>query len=118
MNYSKLVDAGIDLDSLINRLMGNTSLIPIFIKKFSSDKNFQKLTEAFENENVKDAELASHTLKGMCGNLSLSELYELFTTQVSLIRSGEFEEAKDMMPVLTAKYNKTIDNMVSWVSEL
>ncbi len=116
-NYDNLIKAGIDMESLLKRLMGNASLVSVFIKKFLQDKTFEELKTAFLNNDIKQAEFKSHTLKGMCGNLSINELYELFSEQTNLIRSNEFEKAQNMMPYITDLYNKTIFQMTLWIEE-
>ncbi len=115
-NYEQLKEAGVDTQSLINRLMGNEALVGIFIKKFTEDKNFTELKIAFAGNDAKAAEMKSHTLKGMCGNLSLTRLYELFSEQVSLIRKGELESAANMMTELENIYDSTLSAMISWLN--
>ncbi len=117
MNYEKLIAAGVDKDALLKRLMGNASLVGMFIRKFTEDLNFEKLKTAFAAQDMQTAEMASHTLKGMCGNLSLVELYQQFTEQVNLIRSENLTKAEAMMPELTIQYEKTIALMNEWLSE-
>ncbi len=117
VSYEKLTKAGIDMDSLLKRLMGNDTLVKVFIKKFCEDQNWQKLQEAFQQQDMKMAEMASHTLKGMCGNLSLTELYGMFTLQVNLIRSGEYEKAEGMMEALSALFAHTISQMQAYLAE-
>ncbi len=116
-NFDKLIDAGVDIEDLRKRLMGNDSLIPIFIKKFSDDTNFSSLKEAFAEKDMKKAEMASHTLKGMCGNLSLTKLFVLFTEQVNLIRSNDYDKAENMMSEITDTYENAIANINIWLAE-
>ncbi len=116
-NYEKLTHAGIDIDGLIRRLMGNESLVRIFIKKFTEDHNWESLQEAFAQQDMKQAEMASHTLKGMCGNLSLTELFGMFTEQVALIRGGEYARAEAMMPRIAAAYEGAINWMKAWLAD-
>ena len=40
---------------------------------------------------------AAHTLKGVCGNLSMDGLYALFTAQVEALRRGDMDEAARLM---------------------
>ncbi len=116
-NCTKLTNTGIDVDALLKRLMGNTSLLKVFIKKFIEDTTFDKLNEAFSDNDMKAAEMASHTLKGMCGNLSLTALYGLFSEQVNYIRGGEYVKAAEMMPELTRLYGDAISSMKSYLSD-
>ncbi len=115
-NYEKLKNAGIDMDSLLKRLMGNASLVRMFIKKFTEDRNVEKLSAAFAEQDMKAAEMASHTLKGMCGNLSLTELFALFTEQVNLLRAGEYAKAEAMMAQIQCTYDHAISEMKAWLA--
>ncbi len=115
-NLDILKNAGIDTDALIKRLMGNEALIGIFIKKFTEDKTFEELKDAFGKKDMKQAEIKSHTLKGMCGNLSLTNLYDLFTKQTNLLRGDEFNEAEAMMTDICGIYSDTISKMLLFLS--
>ncbi len=115
-NREGLTEAGMDVDDLLKRLMGNGKLIRIFVEKFLSDTNYEKLTAAVEVSSWSEAESASHTLKGMCGNLSLTNLYLLFTAQVRHIRAGETKEAAAMMPEITAAYTHTTTKLRDWLN--
>ncbi len=116
-NYSKLTESGINIDEFIKRLMGNEALVKIFVAKFTEDGNFKALCEAFEAGDMKKAEMASHTLKGMCGNMSHTRLFGLFTEQVCRIRAGESEKAKEMMAELSNEYGLAVSCMREWLSE-
>ncbi len=117
MNLEALTAAGINTDTLLNRLMGNTALIKIFVQKFTADSNFSDLTAAFAEGDMQKAEHASHTLKGMCGNMSLDALFALFSEQVVLIRAGDREKAAAMMPEITAEYERAVAGMCAWAAE-
>ncbi len=115
-NLDVLKNAGIDTDALIKRLMGNEALISVFVKKFTEDKTFEELKAAFGEKDIKQAEIKSHTLKGMCGNLSLTRLYDLFAEQTMLLRRGEFDEAEAMMTDICSIYSDTISKMLVFLS--
>ncbi len=115
MNYDELLLAGMDIPDLLNRLMNNDKLIGLFVKKFLEDANYQKLVDAFISSDIKAAESASHTLKGMCGNLSLKKLFALFTEQVRLIRSLDFIAAEAMMEQISREYENTVLHMKNWL---
>ncbi len=117
MSFETLKKAGIDIDSFLKRLMGNESLVKIFIKKFCEDTNMEALREAFREKDMKKAEIASHTLKGMCGNLSIEALYTLFTEQVNAIRRGDDTSAEKMMPEIETTFAEVLDGMRAWLNE-
>lgn len=101
-----LVQAGIDVPDALERLMGNEALLTRFLKQFLQDANYPALREAVEQGNQKQALTASHTLKGLCGNLSMVELYQLFTRQVELLRGENWQGACDLMPQIDRVYRK------------
>ncbi len=116
MNYNHLEEAGIDVKSLLDRLMGNESLVSRFLTKFIEDTNITKLTEAVREKNPEDMLSASHMLKGMTGNLSITPLYSLFSKQVELIRGGDLQGACDLMPEISRTYNKAAEGIKLWLN--
>ena len=84
----RLMDAGINVDTGISRFMGNEGLFLKFLGKFLQDTNFAGLAEAVKKQDVEEAFRCAHTLKGVCGNLSMDELYKLVSVQTEFFREG------------------------------
>lgn len=116
MKDQELINAGIDLEDLMNRLMGNAALVRILVRKFLEDKNQQTLMASIASGDMTGAEHACHTLKGMCGNMSLKALFELYVTQLNLFRSGRQEEAVAMAPHIDETYRQTTEHMRAWLN--
>ena len=89
--------AGIDVASALERMMGSEALLERLLGKFPEDKNLPTLREALESGDPDRAAAAAHTLKGVCGNLSMTELYGLFTRQVDALRRGDLAAARALM---------------------
>ena len=89
--------AGIDVASALERMMGSEALLERLLEKFPEDKNLPVLREALESGDPGRAAAAAHTLKGVCGNLSMTELYGLFTRQVDALRRGDLAAARALM---------------------
>lgn len=87
MNFDLLINAGIDAEDAVKRFMGNESLYGRMLAKFLDDSNYDNLVRAIPEKSESEALTASHTLKGLCGNLSMNELYRLFSEQVTLFRA-------------------------------
>ena len=104
----RLHDAGIDVADALGRFMGNENMLEKFLGKFTQDKNYSALVEAFDKGDPEAALTASHTLKGVCGNLSMNALFEILTEQVRLLREGDFDGAKALMGSITEKYTEII----------
>ena len=98
--------AGIDTADALARFMGNEALLERFLKKFLDDPNYGALKAAMAMGDQAGAVTASHTLKGMCGNLSMSRLSALFTSQVALLRQDDMAGAAGLMPEIAQAYEE------------
>ena len=107
----QLIDAGVDVDSGMERFMGNKDLLMRFLRKFPGDNNYRDIVSSLESGDYETAFRAAHTLKGLCGNLSLTKLQEIVSEQTELLRAEKWEEAKAMMPQVTEVYNTTIEKL-------
>lgn len=101
----ELVSAGVQVDDALSRLLENESLLERILKKFLEDRSYISLCEALENHDIQGAFMASHTLKGICGNLSMNELYDHISDQVECLRREDLAAAEDLMPQITQDYN-------------
>ena len=101
-----LINAGIDVNDALGRFMGNEALLEMFLKKFLADKNFDGLTQAAKEKDTEKMITTSHTLKGVCGNLSMTVLFDLLNTQLGHLRSGNVDEAINLMPEISTAYYK------------
>lgn len=108
MDSRILMDVGIDAESALNRMMGSEALLERLFRRFLEDGNFSALSAAIEAGDREGALTASHTLKGMCGNLSMDRLYSLFSGQVDLMRAGDWEEAVNLMPRIREAYDEAV----------
>lgn len=108
--------AGVDVENALERFMGKEDFLERMLKKFAADTNYAKLTEAVGKKDPESALQASHTLKGMCGNLSITSLIPLFTRQVELLRAEEYEEAYGMMEEISRTYDQ-VQKAVAALSE-
>lgn len=100
----RLKEAGIDVTAALERFMGNESLLERFLKKFLDDTNYEKLAEAIDAGQQEAALTASHTLKGISGNLSMTGLFSLLSEQVSAFRADDWDRAVELMPEITKTY--------------
>ena len=101
-----LAAGGIDAADALDRMMGSEALLVRFLGKFLEDGTYQALRQAVEGADWDKALAASHTLKGMSGNLSMTGLYDLFTRQVALLRASDTAGAAALMPEIEAACRK------------
>lgn len=100
----KLEQAGIDVSGALERFMGNEALLERFLNKFLNDPNYGKLAAALDAGDEEAALTAAHTLKGVCGNLAMTELFDLLTRQVAAFRAGDYDGGKALMSSIAPAY--------------
>ena len=91
-----LRNAGNDVDDALAHFMGNEDMYVRFLGKLQADDSFDKLNAAFAAGDVKETFAASHTLKGVLGNLGLTKLVNLNTPIVETARGGDLPQAADV----------------------
>lgn len=75
MNIKECYDSiGADFEDVLGRL-GSEKLIERFALKFLEDDSYSNLKGALAEKNAENAFRAAHTLKGVCLNLGLKNLY-------------------------------------------
>lgn len=117
MNTCELVLAGVDVQDMMARLVNNEKLARMIVGKFLQDPTYEKLCQAVAQEDWTQAEFHCHTLKGVCGNLSLKELFQLLQKQLCLFRTGQPRQAAEMMPQITGKLDIAKAHMALWIME-
>ncbi len=115
MDLTLLQNAGVDTESVVKRFLGNEQLLVKMMKMFLSDPNYSLLCEAADKGDDKAVFSAAHTLKGLCGNFSMTELYNLFSEQVILMRADEWGKAYEMMPEIKDKFGKMTAAVEAWL---
>ncbi len=117
MNYEELTLAGIDVKELLDRFMNNTALVKLVITKFLADNTLSQLKDAVAQGDMKAAEFACHSLKGVCGNLSLKQLFAMLQSQLALFRSGQAAEACAMTQDICQEYAGAVQHLQLWLSQ-
>lgn len=102
----QLEAGGIDVDQALERVMGNEALLERLLGKFLDAPQYHALCAALERGDPEQAAAAAHTMKGMCGNLSMTELFRLFTMQVETLRGGDLMAGRDLMGRITPAYER------------
>ena len=100
----RLESAGMDVDDALKRVMGSEALLEKLLTRFLADKNYPELLEGLGERDRVKAFTASHTLKGICGNLSMTELYGLFSEQVEALRSEDFDKSDGLMEKISPAF--------------
>lgn len=104
--YEKM---GGDYAEVMSRLRTDER-IQRFLLKVADDKSFDLLCESMAAKNMPEAFRAAHTLKGVCGNLSLTRLGRSSSALTEALRGRE-EYGEDLEPLLSqvkADYELTV----------
>ena len=114
MNSKNFYDSiGGSYEEVMQRL-GNDSLIERFVKMFPSDESYANLCKAMDEKNWSEVFGASHTLKGICANLSFKNLYEAASTLTEDVRKGSpSEKVHDYFDKVCSEYKIVMDALKS-----
>ena len=110
----ELILAGIDVDTALTRFMNNEKLFQKTLYLFIEDTNFHQLITNLQIENFDEAYKATHTLKGLCGNLSLLSLFELCSNLCIAIKENNTEKISSLIPLLIETHTTVIQAIKKW----
>lgn len=100
-----LLKAGINVDSALERFMGNEAMLERYLTRFLSEKSYAALVDAVKADDAEAAAVAVHTLKSVCGTIGCDHMHDLVVAQEKEIRGGNWAGAVAMMPQLEETYN-------------
>ncbi len=106
---------GADYEEVKQRLRTDER-IARFVRKVPTDKSFELLRDSMDSRNMEEGFRAAHTIKGICQNLSLTDLGESASNLVERLRGGQ--EYGEDVEVLVDKVKKDYDRLVSCINEL
>lgn len=98
---------GADYNGVLSRLVSE-KLIKKFALKFLEDGSYGTLKNALENGNGEEAFRAAHTLKGVCMNLGLENLYKPSAELTEKLRGREVAGYEELFAQVQAEYEKTV----------
>ena len=105
--------SGGDFEDVKNRL-GSAEMIKKFVQKFALDDSFERMKNGLCENDAKEAFRAAHTLKGVCLNLGFGNLYKPVCEITELLRAGDLESAKSVLP----EVEKNLVGLVTLVEKL
>lgn len=106
---NKLESVGIDVDGTMQRFLGNQELFVKFMKKFTNDQEIIKLKEALANKEYEDVYTSAHTLKGVCANLGMIPLFNVFSLMCQDCRANSYDKLDNLFGQAKIEYDKTVD---------
>ncbi len=102
---------GADYKGVYERLGNNEQLVEHFFRRFAQDPSFAALKEAHEKQDQEAEFRAVHTLKGVCINLGLMNLYSVSSDLTEALRNGkpEPEVEEQLYQKVEQEYQKVIE---------
>lgn len=99
---------GGDYDEVLGRLRSE-KLVQKFVLKFLQDGSYKLLVDSMAAENYAEAFRAAHTIKGVCQNLSFTQLYKSSSALSEALRNGITPEAPALVEQVKADYQQAAD---------
>lgn len=91
-----LNDRHVDVDAGLRVLDGVPNADQVYLRifrMFAKDQNYEKFMAAAGNGDMTGAERASHSLKGVCGNLGLQGLYRAVLRVNDELKMGRWPDS-------------------------
>lgn len=111
---TKLSEYGIDYADAIDRFDGSSDFYKKLALKYLGNPSYADLVAAMEVEDFDAAFKAAHTLKGVAGNLSFTDLYKAAAAITEALRQGEHHAAEELMGEFTRAHEQVMRGLEAW----
>jgi HPt (histidine-containing phosphotransfer) domain-containing protein len=91
MDKDVLVGAGIDYDDGVRRCGDNPDLYEKLLGMFLADDNNEEARKSLEEKDYEGLFSHAHEIKGMSGNMSITDLYRTSSNVVALLRAKDYD---------------------------
>ncbi|MDR0987827.1 MAG: Hpt domain-containing protein [Ruminococcus sp.] len=113
---SALTEVGVDVKSALSRMLNKEEMYKKFLRKFREDTNIISLKDTIEGSDSFTSEQCekifhyAHTVKGVAGNLGLTDVYNESSYISEATRNGSADagDLKAHLVTLFDYYNKLI----------
>jgi len=105
----------IDVEDGSKRVMNNTKLYAKLLLKFKDDQNIKNIETHLAAGDLPNAQIASHTLKGLSANLSLIELNRQVLELESQIKAASVKP--DQLEIVKDVYSKTLTEIEKVIAQ-
>ncbi len=113
------VTTGWDKASALKRLRGKETLFVAIIKMFMDDLpiRIEAFQQAVDENNMKEAHLQAHTIKGSSANLSALDLQGIASDMEQASKDQDAEALARLMPELNKAYQALVVEMKQYLDE-
>lgn len=106
MTLEQLKSFGCNVDEGLQRCMNNEAFYLMLINKFLGSTDLSKLEVALKENDLETAFREGHSLKGVCGNLSLTPLYNVLVEMVEPLRAKKEMDYLPLFDKLNSLFNE------------
>lgn len=93
----------IDVAGSLARFSNYEPMYIKYLKRFNTEPTYDAMLAAVAGQDFSALETTAHTLKGICGNLGLTTLFNDFNAIVAAVRAGNNDEALALSRDVDAK---------------
>ena len=104
---------GVNTDEGIKRFMGNAALYEKMMRKLPENIKAQNTMQHFADGDYEAALAATHTIKGVTGNLSVTPLYDAYSEAVSQLRNNQPDQARQTIENILPLEQKILDCIIN-----
>ena len=90
----------VDVDTAVNRLMGNDNLYLDFIKRLPEELNLATIREALAQQDAESFHFHLHNLKGFAVNLGINEIADAAQAGLTEFRISQFRNTAKLEGLL------------------
>lgn len=106
--FEELKEMDVDVDGGLKRISGNEKLYTRLLGTFTKSISTYYVAPDFDGTDYNEVIEKAHALKGVCGNLSITPLYEAYTKIVDLLRADKPEEARPILEQILPVQEKIV----------
>lgn len=108
MKKDVLVNAGIDYDDGVRRCGDSADLYARLLGLFLEDDNFAEAKKSLVAKDYETLFERTHEIKGMSGNMSITDVYRCSSNVVALLRAKDYEAIPAAFDELDVAYEKAM----------
>ncbi len=105
---SAFISSGNDYFAALERVAGDAELLSELMQMFLADENFSNMKAAMNAGETEKAFRAAHSLKGSCGMLGMTALYDAMVRITDEFRHGNLEGGRELFPETENEYKKIV----------
>ena len=109
-------EIGGDYEEILSRLMRD-DLVKEFAAMFLDDSSYEELVTQMEKGNCEEAFKASHTLKGVCQNLELTERANASSEMTEALMNKAMWMAESRMKNVKRSSNQTKEGILALLAQ-